>query len=118
MPTVFIPELKGSGFERTTIQNVLNHSSAIDFKENYTDLDSDYLKYYGPALNMAYVPGGREALPESIERYEVYDFLEKFIREHKTLQPGDEFDYNSFNADVPGWLVARVLSIVATAWTS
>ena len=107
-PAKYLPELKGSGFERTTIQNVLNHSSAIDFKENYTDLNSDFLKYYGPALNMAYIPGGRDALPESTEIYGVYDFLEKFIREDKTLQPGDEFDYNSANADVAGWLVARV----------
>jgi CubicO group peptidase (beta-lactamase class C family) len=107
-PAKYIPELKGSGFERTTIQNVLNHSSAIDFKENYTDQDSDFLKYYGPALNLAYIPGGRDAQPESTSIYGVYDFLAKFIREDKTLQPGDEFDYNSANADVAGWLVTRV----------
>ncbi|MBT4519349.1 MAG: serine hydrolase [Halieaceae bacterium] len=107
-PADYIPELKGSGFERTTIQNVLNHSSAIDFKENYTDINSDFLKYYGPALNLAYIPGGRDAQPESTDIYGVYDFLAKFIREDATLQPGDEFDYNSTNADVIGWLVARV----------
>ena len=107
-PAKYIPELKGSGFERATIQNVLNHSSAIDFKENYTDEDSDFFKYYGPALNMAYVPGGRDALPETTEIYGVYDFLEKFVGEDKALQPGDVFDYNSANADVIGWLVARV----------
>jgi CubicO group peptidase (beta-lactamase class C family) len=107
-PADYIPELKGSGFERTTIQNVLNHSSAIDFKENYTDLNSDFLKYYGPALNMAYVPGGRDAQPGSTEIYGVHDFLAKFVDEDKSLQPGDEFDYNSANADVAGWLVARV----------
>ncbi len=107
-PAKYIPELKGSGFERTTIQNVLNHSSAIDFKENYTDLDSDFLKYYGPALNLAYVPGGRDAQPESTSIYGVHDFLTHFVREDKALQPGEEFDYNSANADVIGWLVARV----------
>ena len=107
-PADYIPELKGSGFERVTIQNVLNHSSAIDFKENYTDENSDFLKYYGPALNMAYVPGGRDAQPENTEIYGVHDFLVKFIGEDKALQPGDEFDYNSANADVAGWLVARV----------
>lgn len=107
-PVKYIPELKGSGFERTTIQNVLNHSSAIDFKENYTDESSDFLKYYGPALNLVYVPGGRDAQPENTDIYGVHDFLEKFIGEDKTLQPGEEFDYNSANADVAGWLVARV----------
>jgi CubicO group peptidase (beta-lactamase class C family) len=110
-PAKYISELKGSGFERTTIQNVLNHSSAIDFKENYTDESSDFLKYYGPALNLAYIPGGRDAQPGKTDIYGVHDFLEKFIGEDKTLQPGDEFDYNSANADVAGWLVARVSGV-------
>lgn len=107
-PAKYIPELKGSGYERTTIQNVLNHSTAIDFKENYTDINSEFLKYYAPALNMAYVPGGRDAQPESTEIYGIHDFLAKFIKEDKSLKPGEEFDYNSSNADVAGWLVARV----------
>lgn len=107
-PVKYIPELKGSGYERTTIQNVLNHSTAIDFKENYTDINSEFLKYYAPALNMAYVPGGRDAQPESTDIYGIHDFLAKFIKEDKALKPGEEFDYNSANADVAGWLVARV----------
>lgn len=107
-PADYIEELKGSGFERTTIQNVLNHSSAIDFKENYTDLNSDFLKHYAPALNMGYVPGGREAQPEASEIYGVHDFLGRFVKEDKSLKPGQAFDYNSTNADVAGWLIARV----------
>lgn len=107
-PAKYIPELKGSGFERTTIQDVLNHSSAIDFKENYTDVNSDFLKYYAPALNLAYLPGGRDAQPESTEIYGIHDFLAKFIKEDKKLKPGAEFDYNSANADLAGWLIARV----------
>lgn len=107
-PAHYIPELKGSGFERTTIQNVLNHSSALAFKENYTDVNSDFLKYYGPALNMAFIPGGRDAQPESTEIYGVHDFLQKFVRPDNSLQPGEAFDYNSANADVAGWLVARI----------
>ena len=107
-PADYIEELKGSGFERTTIQNVLNHSSAIDFKENYTDPNSDFLKHYAPALNMGYVPGGREAQPESSEIYGVHDFLGRFIKDDRQLQPGDAFNYNSTNADVAGWLIARV----------
>jgi len=107
-PAKYIPELNGSGYERTTIQNVLNHSTAIDFKENYIDLDSNFLKYYAPALNMAYIPGGREAQPENSNIYGIYDFIKKFITEDKTLKPGDEFDYNSANADVAGWIITRV----------
>ena len=51
-PAKYIPELKGSGFERVTIQQVLDHATAIDFKENYTDFNSEFSRFYAPALNM------------------------------------------------------------------
>lgn len=107
-PAYYIPELKGSGFERVTIQNVLDHTSAIDFKENYTDPDSDFFRYYAPALNMAWLPGARDIQPDSAEIYGVHDFLAKFIRPDTALIPGAAFDYNSANADVLGWLIARL----------
>ena len=42
------------------------------------------------------------------EKYGIHDFLTKFVTKDKQLQPGDVFDYNSTNADLAGWLVARV----------
>jgi CubicO group peptidase (beta-lactamase class C family) len=107
-PADYIPELKNSGFARTSIQNILNHSSAISFKENYTDLNSDFLKYYAPALNMSYIPGGRDVQPEHTKIYGTHDFLTHFVKGDKAIKPGDVFDYNSANADVIGWLVARI----------
>ena len=107
-PAKYIPELKNSGFARTSIQNVLNHSTAINFKENYTDLNSDFLKHYAPALNMAFLPGARDAQPENTKTYGIHDFVSYFIEEDKTIKPGDAFDYNSANADVLGWLIARI----------
>lgn len=107
-PVKYIPELKGSGFERVTIQNILNHSTSIDFKENYTDPNSEFLKHYGPATNMAKVPGGRDTEPQTTEIYGIHDFLSKFIRPIKGEKPGDVFDYNSSNSDVLGWIIARI----------
>jgi len=107
-PAKYIPELKGSGFERLSIQNVLDHESAIDFKENYTDFESDFFRHYAPALAMAYLPGAQDAQPDSTEIYGVHDFLVKFVRTDPALKPGDAFDYNSSNADVLGWLVSRI----------
>lgn len=107
-PAQYIPELRGSGFERVTIQNVLDHRSAIGFKESYTDLKSDFALYYAPALNMAYIPGGRDAQAGKVDIYGVHDFLGKFVRPDEQLKPGHMFDYNSSNADVLGWLVARI----------
>jgi CubicO group peptidase (beta-lactamase class C family) len=110
-PSIYIPELKGSGFERVTIQNLLDHSTSIDFEENYTDPNSEFIKYYGPAMNMAKIPGGRDAEPQNTEIYGTYDFLEKFIRPNNEEIPGDVFDYNSANSDLLGWLIARISGI-------
>jgi CubicO group peptidase (beta-lactamase class C family) len=107
-PAHYIPELKGSGFERVTIQNVLDHDSALDFKETYTDFSSDFFLHYAPALNMAFLPGARDVQPGTTDIYGVHDFLAKFIQPDMQLQPGEAFDYNSSNADVLGWLVARI----------
>lgn len=107
-PADYIPELKGSGFERVTIQQVLDHTTALDFKENYTDPDSAFFKFYGPALAMTYAPGGADAMPGKVDIYGVHDFLANYIGENPELQPGDAFEYNSANADLLGWLIARL----------
>ena len=106
-PADHIPELANSGFARTTVQDVLDHATAIDFKENYTDQKSDFFRYYAPALNMAWLPGAADAQPGKTDIYGVHDFLVNFVKPDKSLQPGDAFDYNSSNADVLGWLTAR-----------
>jgi len=106
-PSKYIPELAGSGFERVTIQQVLDHATAIDFKENYTDPESDFFRHYGPALNMAWLPGAADVKPDT-DIYGVHDFLTHFVKPDTSLSPGDAFDYNSSNADVLGWLIARI----------
>ena len=107
-PASYIPELKGSGFERVTIQNLLDMASSIDFKETYTDMNSDFALKYAVAMNMGWLPGARDAQPENTEIYGVHDFLSKYIKPNKNLDPGADFDYNSTNADVIGWLIARI----------
>ena len=107
-PADYVPELADSGFARTTLQEVLDHSTAIDFKENYTDPRSDFFRYYAPALNMAWLPGAADVKPGKTKIYGVHDFLVEFIKPDARLQPGDAFDYNSANADVLGWVIARV----------
>ncbi len=107
-PADYIPELKGSGFERVTIQQVLDHTTALDFEENYTDPESAFFKYYGPALAMSYAPGSADAIPGKVDIYGVHDFLANYIGENPELQPGDAFEYNSANADLLGWLIARL----------
>jgi CubicO group peptidase (beta-lactamase class C family) len=107
-PAKYIPELKGSGFERVTIQQVLDHATSLDFHETYTDLDSDFARYYAPALNLGWMPGAADVQPQNAEIYGVHDFLGRFIKPDLQRVPGDNFDYNSSNADVLGWLISRI----------
>ncbi len=107
-PADYIPELRESGFARVTVQQLLDHSTAIDFQENYTDPASDFARYYAPALGMAYLPGAADASPAEAEIYGVHDFLSRFVRPDPAVAPGARFDYNSSNADVLGWLIARL----------
>ena len=107
-PAHYIPELKNSGFKRVTIQNLLDMATSIDFKETYTDMTSDFALKYAVAMNMGWLPGARDAQPESTEIYGVHDFLSKYVKPNKELEPGTDFDYNSSNADVIGWLISRV----------
>ena len=110
-PAYYIEELKGSGFERTTVQDVLNHASAIAFKENYLDPESEFRRFYGPALNMSYVPGAQDAQPTDTEIYGVFDFLAKFIKPELSEEPGTAFEYNSANADLIGWMISRLSGV-------
>ena len=107
-PADYIPELAGSGFERVTIQQVLDHATSLDFHETYTNPDSDFFRYYAPALNLGWLPGSADLQPEAAEIYGVHDFLGRFIKPDPARSPGDNFDYNSSNADLLGWLIARI----------
>lgn len=107
-PAKYIPELRGSGFERVSLQNVLDMASSIDFKETYTDVSSDFAVHYAPALNLGWLKGAADVQPDSANIYGVHDFLAKFIKPDTQRKPGDNFDYNSSNADVLGWIIARV----------
>jgi CubicO group peptidase (beta-lactamase class C family) len=107
-PAKYIEELKGSGFERTSIQDVLNHASAIAFKENYVDPDSEFSRFYAPAMGLGFIPGAQDVQPDDADIYGLYDFLAKFIQEESASEPGQMFEYNSANADVIGWLIARL----------
>jgi len=107
-PAVYIPELKNTPYARTTIQDVLNMSTALDFKETYTDTSSFYWKVYGTARDAYYVRGARDADPKTTAILGTYDFLATSLKANPNLKPSEVFEYSSANADVIGWLIARV----------
>lgn len=107
-PAKYIPELKGSAFERVRIQDVLNMSTALGFQESYTDTSNFFYKYYSVA---AYAPDVRpkhEPDPMTADVLGVYDFLVKKAFINPNLQPGVKFEYSSVNVDVISWMISRL----------
>jgi CubicO group peptidase (beta-lactamase class C family) len=107
-PTQYIPELRNTPYERATIHDVLNMSTALGFKENYTDTSSFFWKYYGTARDGYFVKGARDADPMTTDIYGTYDFLAKSVTPNNNLRPGEVFEYNGSNADVIGWMISRI----------
>jgi len=106
-PVKYVPELKGSPWERTTIQDILNMSTALGYAESYTDTSNFFYKYYGSASHFFYAPGG-DTDPKTATVLGTYDFLTKKAIPNNDLQPGYKFEYNSSNVDVISWIISRI----------
>lgn len=106
-PARYIPELKGSAYERSTIQDVLNMSTALGFQEEYVDTASFYQKFYAPLNGLNYSPKP-ESEVMTADVWGSYDFLAKKATSNKEMKPGYKFEYNSTNTDVAGWLISRI----------
>jgi CubicO group peptidase (beta-lactamase class C family) len=107
-PAKYIPELKGTAFERTTIQDVLNMSTALGYQESYTDTANFFYKYYGAVANTPSISGGPEPDVKTTAVLGVYDFLVKKAYTNEALEPGVKFEYSSANVDVISWLISRL----------
>ena len=95
----YIPELEASGFGDATVKNVLEMTTAIQFTENYDDLNSDIWKfsqsgnifrgsnYTGPSCYYEYLP---------------------FIQKNPAHDHGEVFGYKTANTAVLGWIISRV----------
>ena len=105
-PVKYVPELKGTPWERTTIQDVLNMSTAMGFQESYTDTANMFYKYYGSVSTFP-VPGVNTD-PKTATVLSTYDFLTKVATANNNLRPGYKFEYSSPNVDVISWIVSKV----------
>lgn len=84
--TNYIPELKENGFDKVTIEHVLQMTSGLDFNENYFNPFGDVATfYYGTNLR-------------------------KEIRKMKLkTEPGKQFEYVSGNTQLLGLILERAL---------
>ncbi len=110
MVSKYIKEFKKAdlGFGRTKILNVLNHTSALNVKECYADVNSVMFKYFLPVGLM--IPLETIDYWPELKTTEIlgsYDFACKFVKEDSKLIPGEKFEYGSVNGDVLGWIMVR-----------
>lgn len=96
--SVYLPELKDSGFGDATIRQVMDMTTAVGFTENTADGVTENLEY-GVALGWKDRPEGYTG-PES-----VYEILPRMI---KTGIHGERFTYLTPNTDVLAWLIKRL----------
>lgn len=83
----FVPELKGSGYDGVTVQQVLDMTSGIRFIEDYDDLNSDIVQTVVASL--------RGSLDE---------FSTTIVRER---EPGSFNQYASIETQVLAWVLRR-----------
>lgn len=93
-----IPELKGSAFGDATVRQVLEMTTALNYSEDYADPEADVWTY--SAAGSAFPKAPDYSGPRS-----TFEALQGI---GKAGDHGDAFGYKTPNADVAGWLVARV----------
>ncbi len=86
--TKYLPQLRGSGYDRSSIRNVLQMASGVRWNEAYTDPSSDRRKMLD--LQMVQRPGA---------------LLQFMSTLPKAAQPGTEWNYNTGETYVLGALV-------------
>lgn len=90
--TVYLPELKGSGYDGATVRHVLQMRSGVDYEERY-----DFANPGIAARNH------EQALVSNVVRF--VDAARTIKRQHK---PGEVFQYKTLDTAVLGWLLERV----------
>lgn len=90
-----IPELKNSAFGDATVAQVLDMTTAIQFREEYENPEAE-IRQYGEIFRIWDMSSGGPA--------SIYEFLPGL---KKKGTHGDAFHYVTPNTDVLGWLIRR-----------
>ncbi|MFT4568968.1 MAG: CubicO group peptidase (beta-lactamase class C family) [Saprospiraceae bacterium] len=98
-PTLhYLPELKGSAWEGTTVQMVMNMLVGIDYNEAYNDPRSDAFKF-AKISEFADIPGPPSPYATMLDNFKSI----KKGRDHNEL-----FHYVSLNTEVLGLIITKV----------
>jgi len=90
--TDYLPRLKGSSYDQSSIRDILQMSSGVQWNEDYADRQSD--------LNiLASTPTGWSTL-------NLYEYLRKLPRDS---EPGEFFNYNTAETNLVGTLLRSAI---------
>ena len=98
--TKYVPELKvAGGFDGATFKQVLNMTNAVDFNEDYADMEAD-INQYTVVLGLASERKGKTYAAN------LYDYLVTLQKDKKHAH-GDVFHYQTPKTDVVNWVTNR-----------
>lgn len=93
----YVPELASSGFGDATVRNVMDMTTSIKYSEDYSD----------PAAEIwAFSAAGNPMIGKTDYVTGYYDYLKTVKKE--SGEHGNVFGYKTVNADVLGWVVAKI----------
>jgi hypothetical protein len=94
----YVPELAGTAWEDATVQQTLDMTTGVAYREVYTDPASEVYQY-------AYACGILPPPPGYSGLLAVTDFLKTIQKEG---EHGKAFTYKTVNSEVLGWILRRV----------
>lgn len=94
----YVPELQNSAFADTTVRQVMDMTTALQFSEDYSDPNAEIWQY--------------SAAGSPLPKPKDYDGPVGYFKYLQTVQKkgehGKAFGYKTVNADALGWIISRV----------
>ena len=96
--TDYISEMKGSGYEGATVAQVLDMTTAIDYSEDYNDINAGVWKYSAA--------GSIFRAPDYNGPENYYEYLPT-LKKIEGQEHGEKFGYKTVNTELMGWIISR-----------
>jgi hypothetical protein len=93
-----IPELEGSAFGSATVRQVMDMTTALDYREDYSDPKADIWAYSKAA----------SPLPKPKDYSGPNGYFEYLETVKQKGVHGEAFGYRTINTDALGWIISRV----------
>jgi len=95
--TEYLPEMRGSAYEKATLLHVLNMTAGVKYSEDYYNPNAEVYRH---EISHAWKPA-KKGIPSTL-----YDFLPTL--KEKDREHDAHFEYCSAHTDVLAWIIERV----------